>query len=103
MRLRLDINGYMEGYNSHMSLFLDHVQGENALDSPFDVEAQFTLLNMNESENYTRTEQLRFKQPTAAGSTFAGLKQFIGHNVVPKFVMKDTDSIFIKFEVKSLL
>jgi hypothetical protein len=99
MRLRLDINGYMEGHNSHMSLFLDHVRGEydSQLTWPFDAEVTFTLLNMSESENYACTKRLHFTRP---GSTCNGLKQFVSHNMMPRFVMKD--SIFIKCEVKGI-
>lgn len=101
MQLRLDINGYGEGYNSHMSLFL--VPVKNANDSqlawPLNVEVSFTLLNMSESENHTRTARLQpFVRPTATSFVFDGMKQFIGQTMMPKYVLNDT--IFIICEVK---
>lgn len=99
MRLRLDINGYEEGKNSHMSLFLESMKGEydGVLTWPLLVEVTFTLLNMTESENCTHTIRLLFTRPTAIFK-FDGPKQFIGQQMVQRFIMDDT--IFFKCEVK---
>lgn len=99
MRLRLDINGYEEGYNSHMSLFLEIMKGDydSILTWNLEVEVAFTMLNMTESDNYTRTVRLQFVRPTSKYK-FDGLKQFIVQQMVLRFVLNDT--VFIKCEVK---
>lgn len=101
MGLRLDLNGYEEGMNSHMSLFLLVMKGEfdSQLMWPLKSEVTFTLLNMTESENHTCTAVLQpFLRPTATSFKFDGLKQFIGQKEIPKYVTNDT--VFIKSEVR---
>lgn len=101
MRLRLDINGYGEGINSHMSLFLVLMKGEydSQLTWPLNVEVSFTLLNMSESENHVRTARLQqFSRPTATNFVFDGMKQFIGQKMTSRFVFNN--KMFIKCEVK---
>ena len=100
MRLRLDINGLEEGYNSHMSLLLEFIQGEYdaLLTWPFNIECSFTLLNMTESDNHTCTAKLQelqwSPQPTVAG----GFKQFIAQKVMRRYIKNDT--IYLKIEGK---
>lgn len=102
MCLRLDINGYGEGFNSHMSLFIVIMKGEfdDQLTWPASLTATFKLLNMQSGTDTIATCKPILARPSSAewdSGGLAGFSQFIGQQYVQNFILDDT--FFITCEV----
>lgn len=103
MRLQLYINGYKEGQNSHLSLFIVVIKGEHddVLPWPLTIQVSFTLLNMANGANHTfMFSPGPFTKPTFSefDGAEAGFSQFIGHKYVQPFIKNNR--IFITCKVK---
>ena len=92
MRLRLDPNGYRDGINSHMSLFICVTKGENDRELPWPVkiQASFRLLSSGD-EDFINEEPCTptLVQPSNkwGDGSFAGFMQFIGLKFVEDYII----------------
>ena len=100
LMLRLDVNGSDAGKNSHLSLYVVMLCGENdsTLLWPLKVRAKFTLYNFASGEDITASCNPVFTQPTLGENMKAGFSQFIGHQFVGNGFVMD-NMIFIKCEI----
>ena len=101
MRLRLDINGRNEGFNSHISLFLLILPGEydHILMWPLKMKTvTFKLLNTVDGDDFiVRFTSVNFDQPINEAEV--GYAQFISQdNIQNGFVLDN--SVFLKCEVQ---
>jgi len=103
MRLLLYLNGYKEGKNSHLSLFLVMTKGQlHHLAWPIRMHVTFTLLNMTNGDDFVASFEHTFCQPTAERvEEEAGFPQFIPQEHVQNGFMLD-GVMFIKCEVAAM-
>ena len=106
MRLRLAVNGFQEGSNSHMSLSLIILKGpsDDILPWPLKTKVKFMLMNPAQGETFSELfTPDPFLKPTSLSEfegAEAGYNQFIDLDFVPSYI-KD-DAIFIKCIVELL-